>query len=446
MEAAVIQYITDHKMINAGDRIGVAVSGGEDSMALLTLLNNLSQELDFEVLAIHVNHNIRKSANRDVRFVKKYCDENQIAFVKYTVNAPEYSTANKVGLEVAARELRYQCFEAAVKKHKLNKVALAHHLHDQAETVLMHLFRGCSLEGASGMAPVRGVYIRPFLETKKSDIIAYNYRNSIPHVEDETNDDNVYRRNYIRNVLLPEITREWRGAAENLAAFSRIAARDNKFILDQCDMNGIVREGNVVRIPLSRFFLPSSIVTRVLYHALGLLDMRIDIEIKHINAIIALSVDGLNGEKISLPHNGYAIKEYEYISLVRNENRPQFKEYSFRVGKTLVEGFGTISITKTISYKLAIQRGLCVIDADKLPRKAKWRFRLDGDMFEKIGGGTKKLNAYMTDKKIPARLRPTTPVLALDHEVFVVGGVAISEKVKTDRDTIDAYVLEFIRQ
>jgi tRNA(Ile)-lysidine synthase len=247
-------------------------------------------------------------------------------------------------------------------------------------------------------------------------------------------------------VLLPEITREWRGAAENLASFGKIAARDNKFITSQCDMNGIVRDGNVVRIPLSRFYLPDAIVTRLIYHGLGLLDLRIDIEIKHINAIMQLSADGLNGEKVSLPHNAYAVKEYEYISLVRSENRPQFKEYSFRVGKTLIEGFGTISVTKTISYKLALQRGLFVIDADKLPRKAKWRFRLDGDMFEKIGGGTKKLNSYLTDKKIPARLRPTIPVLALDHEVYVVGGVDISEKVKTDRDTIDAYVIEFIRQ
>ena len=446
MDSSVIHYITDHKMIKAGDRVGVAVSGGEDSMALLTLLNHLAQQLDFSVLAIHVNHNIRKSANRDVRFVKKYCDDNGIEFVKYSVNAPEYSTTNKVGLEVAARELRYQCFETAVKKYKLDKVAMAHHLNDQAETVLMHLFRGCGLEGASGMAPVRGFYIRPFLETKKSDIIAYNYRNGIPHVEDETNEDNAYRRNYIRNVLLPEITREWRGAAENLASFGKIAARDNKYITNQCDMNGIVRDGNVVRIPLSRFYLPDAIVTRLIYHGLGLLGLRVDIEIKHINAIMQLSADGLNGEKVSLPHNAYAVKEYEYISLVRSETRPQFKEYSFRVGKTVVEGFGTISVTKTISYKLALQRGLFVIDADKLPRKAKWRFRLDGDMFEKIGGGTKKLNSYLTDKKIPARLRPTTPVLALDHEVYVVGGVDISEKVKTDRDTIDAYVLEFIRQ
>lgn len=446
METQVIQFINEHKMINTGDRVGVAVSGGEDSMALLTLLHDLAEKTRFHIVAVHVNHGIRKTANSDARFVKKYCDDHLIEFVKYTVDAPEYSRANKVSMETAARELRYQCFEAAIKKYKLNKLAIAHHLNDQAETVLMHLFRGCGLEGASGMAPVRGAYIRPFLEIKKSDIIAYNYRNSIPHVTDDTNEDNGFRRNYIRNMLMPEITKEWRGAAENLASFAKIAARDSQFITEQCDMNGIVRDGNVVRIPLNRFYMPDSIITRMIYHGLELLDLRADVEIKHINAIMTLSADGLNGEKVSLPHNAYAVKEYEYISLVRREVRPEYKEYTFKVGKTAIEGFGTVTVTKTISYKLAIQRGLCVIDAKKLPKKAKWRFRLDGDMFEKIGGGTKKLNAYFTDKKVPARLRPTTPVLALDHEVYVVGGVAISEKVKTDRDTIDAYVLEFTRQ
>ncbi len=446
MEEQVIQYIKENKMIATGDRVGVAVSGGEDSMALLHLLHSLAEKVHFQVVAVHVNHNIRRTANSDARFVKQYCDENLIEFAKYSVDVPEYSTANKVSLETAARILRYECFEAAIKKYKLTKFAIAHHLNDQAETVLMHLFRGCGLDGASGMAPVRGVYIRPLLETKKSDIIAYNYRNSIPHVTDDTNEDNSFRRNYVRNMIMPLITKEWRTAPENLAAFAKIAARDSSFITNQCDMNGIVKEGNVVRIPLNRFYLPDSIITRMIYHGLELLGIRADVEIKHINAIMALSADGLNGEKVSLPHNTYAVKEYEYISLVRRESRPEFKEYSFKVGKTLVEGFGTITVTKTISYKLAIQRGLWVIDADKLPKKAKWRFRLDGDMFEKLGGGTKKLNSFFTDKKVPARLRPTTPVLALEHDVYVVGGVAISEKVKTDRDTIDAYVLEFTRQ
>ncbi len=446
MEQQVIDFINEHQMIHEGDRVGVAVSGGEDSMALLTFLHKLAAKVHFQVVAVHINHNIRHTANSDARFVKQYCDEHLIEFVKYSVDVPGYSATNKVSIETAARVMRYECFDAAIKKYKLTKMAIAHHLNDQAETVLMHLFRGCGLDGASGMMPVRGVYIRPFLETKKSDIIAYNYRNNIPHVTDDTNEDNSFRRNYVRNMIMPLITKEWRAAPENLAAFAKIAARDSKFIANQCDMNGIVKEGNVVRIPLNRFYMPDSIITRVIYYGLELLGLRADVEIKHVNAIMTLSADGLNGEKVSLPHNAYAVKEYEYISLVRREARPEYKEYSFKVGKTAIEGFGTVTVTKTISYKLAIQRGLCVIDASKLPKKAKWRFRLDGDMFEKIGGGTKKLNSFFTDKKVPARLRPTTPVLALEHEVYVVGDVAISEKVKTDRDTIDAYVLEFTRQ
>ena len=183
MEAQVIQFINDHKMINTGDRVGVAVSGGEDSMALLTLLHDLAEKVHFQVVAVHVNHNIRRTANSDAKFVKQYCDEHFIEFVKYSVNVPEYSAANKVSMETAARILRYECFDAAIKKYKLNKLAIAHHLNDQAETVLMHLFRGCGLDGASGMAPVRGAYIRPFLETKKSDIIAYNYRNNIRYFQ-----------------------------------------------------------------------------------------------------------------------------------------------------------------------------------------------------------------------------------------------------------------------
>ncbi len=446
MESSVIKFMTEYKMLIDGDHVGIGVSGGPDSMALLSFFHELAQKTNLTILAVHVNHNIRKTANQDLKFVKKFCDDHKIPFVKYSVDVPQYSTTNKIGLEEAARELRYQCFEQAIKKYKLTKFALGHHQGDQAETILMHLFRGCGLDGASGMLPVRGIYIRPLLDTKKSDIIAYNYRNGIPSIQDDSNENNDFRRNYIRNVLMPEITKEWRGAAENIVAFGKICARDSKFIADQCDMNGILRDGNVARIPLNRFYLPDPIITRMIYYALDLLGLKSNVEIKHVRAIIDLSVDGLNGEKVSLPHNAYAVKEYEYISLVKKETRPELKEYSFKVGKTAIEGFGTVTVTKTLSYKLAIQRGLLVIDADKLPKKAKWRFRLDGDRFEKLGGGTKKLNAYFTDKKVPARLRPTTPVLALDGEVYVVGGVAIGEKVKTDRDTVDAYVLEFTRE
>ena len=117
MEEQVIQFINEHKMIVPGDRVGVAVSGGEDSMALLNILHNLAEKVHFEVVAVHINHNIRRNANADAKFVKQYCDEHLIEFVKYSVDVPEYSAANKVSIETAARILRYECFENAVKKH-----------------------------------------------------------------------------------------------------------------------------------------------------------------------------------------------------------------------------------------------------------------------------------------------------------------------------------------
>ncbi len=446
METEVIKYMTDNQMLMQGDRVGVAVSGGEDSMALLSFLKNLSNEISIMILAIHVNHNIRPTAKKDLKFVKDYCKENHIEFVSYNVNAPVYSKEHKMGIEQAARELRYQSFNTAIKKYKLTKLAIAHHLNDQAETILMHLFRGCGLEGASGMMPITdGIFIRPLLNTKKADIIAYNYHNGVPHVEDETNDENKYSRNYLRNVIMPEITKEWRNASENIVNFAKLVARDNEYISSHIDMDGIIREGNVCRIPLNRFAFDESVCSRLVYHCFGLLNIRFNMEAKHINAIIQLSRDGLNGEKVDLPNNSYAVKEYEYITLVKKEKKANEKIYSFKVGKTVVDGYGLITVTKTISHKLALQRGLFVIDADKLPKKTVWRFKRDGDMFTKFGGGTKKLNSFLTDKKVPARLRHTLPVLALGKEIFVVGGVEISENVKTDRDTIDAYVIEFTK-
>ena len=445
-ESEVIKYITDNKMLSAGDRVGIAVSGGSDSMALLHFLKGLSSEIGIHVLAVTVNHNLRKTSRKDVMFVKQYCADNKIECIVMNADVPAFAAKNKMGLEQAARILRYQCFETAVNKHKLTKFAVAHHMNDQAETILLHIFRGCGLKGASGMSPVNGIYIRPFLNVKKADLIAYNYRNSTPNVIDETNDDNRYSRNFVRNVILPKVKEEWRNVEDNIVNFGKIVSRDNAFINSHADTHGIMRDANAVRIPLNRFAFPTPVVSRLVLQALTMLGIKRNIEAKHVDAIISLSIDGLNGERVDLPNNSYAVKEYEYITIVKREKRVEEKTYPFKIGKTVVEGFGTITVTKTISHKLAIERGLLVADAAKLPKKARWRFKADGDMFTKFGGGTKKVNSYLTDKKIPARLRPTIPVLAEGSTVFVVGGVGISESVKTDRDTIDAYVLEFTRQ
>jgi tRNA(Ile)-lysidine synthase len=444
-ETNIIEYMTDNKMLGAGDKIGVAVSGGADSMALLHFMHELSDQIGTGILALHINHGIRKNARKDAGFVRKYCADNGIQCAVYNVNVPEYCRQNKLGVEQGARILRYQCFETAVKKYKLTKIALAHHLDDQAETILLHLFRGCGLEGAGGMKPVSGVYIRPFLNVKKTDLIAYNYRNGTPNITDESNDDNKYARNFIRNTVMPTIQQEWRNVAENIVDFGKIANTDNEYIKSQADTSGVFLTGNTVRIPINRFVWADPVVTRLILKCLEMLDAKKDIEGKHLNAITELGRTGINGEKIDIPNGCYAVREYEYITIVKKEKKPEEKTYSFKIGKTAVEGFGAIMITKTISFKIALDRGLFVIDADKLPRRAKWRFKHDGDQFTKFGGGTKNLGAFFTDKKIPTRLRGVIPVLADGSEIFVVGGLEISDKVKVDRETTEAFVIEFVK-
>jgi tRNA(Ile)-lysidine synthase len=445
-ENEVITYMTQQNMLTNSDRIGVAVSGGADSMALLRFMNELSKMVDISIVAVHVNHGLRKAARKDAAFVRQYCADNKIECVTYNVNVNEYIAKEKVSLEQGARILRYQCFETAAKKYKLTKFALAHHLNDQAETILLHIFRGCGLEGVSGMSPINGIYIRPFLNVKKTDLIAYNYRNGTPNIEDESNDDNKFSRNFIRNVVMPELKKEWRNVEDNIVSFGKIAQTDNKYINELADTNGIIKEYNTVRIPLNRFAFPLPIVSRLIFKCCDMLNIRQNIEMKHIQSIIDTGVNGLNGEKCDLPNNSYAVREYEYMTIVKREKKNEEHSYPFKIGKTVIASYGTVLVTKTLSYKLARDRGLLVVDAEKLPKKARWRFKADGDQFTKFGGGTKSLSAFLVDKKVPARLRSTLPVLALGSDILIVGGIEISEKIKCDRETTDAFVCEFTKE
>ena len=182
------RLIIENNLIKEGEVIGVGVSGGKDSMALLHYLNNLSRELDFEVVAITIDHGIRENGASDALFVMDYCRKNRIRAYKFRIDSYAISKEKSISLESAAREGRFGVFETMLNKNIVDKIALAHHLSDQAETVLMHLLRGSGITGLKGMSLVRdGVYIRPMLETNEKAIWQYICENDIPIVEDETN-------------------------------------------------------------------------------------------------------------------------------------------------------------------------------------------------------------------------------------------------------------------
>ena len=442
----VIDFIVDNNLIAKKDKIGVAVSGGVDSMSLLHFLHELGGKTGFEVVALHVDHKIRKSSKNDAKLVGDFCAKNEIPYQCFRVDVPAYAAQTKIGLEQAGRIQRYQCFEKAIKKYDLTKIALGHHAGDQAETILLHIFRGSGAGGATGMDARRGIYIRPFLESEKKDLISYAFRNGIKYIYDETNDDNSLARNFLRNQVIPSLQNEWRNVEKNIADFGKLCRADNEYLNSLIDTNSLVIEPDVVKIPINLFAYPEPIMGRIVLYAFERLGERENIEKKHVTLLATLA-QMQNGAKVDLPNGLYAAKEYEFISIVRrNTGTAQNQVFPFKKGKTAIPEFGTIIVDKSVFHRQLLAKGLLLIDVDKLPRKAKWRFRKDGDMFTKFGGGTKQLSAYLIDKKVPVRQRAKVPVLALGNEIYAVAGHDISDKVKADDKTTEVYMLEFTKE
>ncbi len=426
----ILDFIKEHKLVKRGDVVGVGVSGGVDSMCLLHYLNSVKEQLDIEVVGIHINHGIREESFDEAKFVLEKCKEMGVRVYKFTIDSNKIAKEKKLSLETAAREGRYGVFDALVKKDIVDKIALAHHMSDQAETILMHLFRGAGVKGAKGMEPIRdGIYIRPMLNVSKKEILEYASMNNIEYVEDNSNNDNTYNRNYMRNVVMKDILKRWPNAIEAINSFSRTVCEDDDYIDSNLDLNSLIVDNKVVQLPCSVFKLHSAIYSRLVFKAFSLINVKKDIERKHIEMIKDLALNLENGKKIKLPLDVTVRKEYGFLTF---ENvyveKPTLKKpnkcFSFDV-----ENFGTVTIKRVKTDNLT--DGL-YFDYRKVPKDAYWRFREDGDVFEKFGGGTKKLKSIFIDKKIPVRKRDYIPVLASGNEVYVIAGVAISDKVKVE--------------
>ena len=203
------RYIEANQLIRPGDGVVVGLSGGPDSVFLLYALHTLQARMGFTLRAVHVHHGIRGAeADRDEAFSEKLCAKLDIPFQAVHVAAPAYAAQHGLSLEEAARILRYEALEAA--RQQLTQapaawIAVAHHLDDQAETVLHNLVRGAGLRGLAGMENRRNHVIRPLLSIKREDILKWLKQYDIPYVTDSTNADPHYTRNRIRSTVLPEL-------------------------------------------------------------------------------------------------------------------------------------------------------------------------------------------------------------------------------------------------
>ena len=418
-------HVCLEKFIAPEQTIAVAVSGGSDSVALLHYMLSQSKKYSFKVIALNVEHGIRGSASiGDSLFVKNLCEKWGVELLSYTVNCPNYAKKEKLTLEEGARKLRYECFYDAINNGKCDKVATAHHMRDNAESVLFNLFRGTSLSGVSGITPeYNNKIIRPFLTISKQEIDEYIAKNGLEYVTDQTNFDNDYARNYIRQNVLPEIRKVFPEFEKSIWRFSTIAREQNEY-LDKLAKEKLIIKDDAVKIALP---VDKVILSKASIFALKELGVKKDWTKSHIDAIEQLQ-SSLPGTKIDLLDGVIAIREYNEIVLYRQKELCE-KVIPFTLGKLELNGYA-LEIKK-VAYPDNLKDGFYA-DLNKIPTSAVIRFRRDGDLFTKFGGGTKPLAEYLTDVKIPLRMRDFIPVIADGNDVLAIIGVAISQKIKVD--------------
>ena len=407
-------------------RVALALSGGRDSMALAYAF--MAQGTPF--FAVNFDHGIRgaKSAE-DSRFVKQWCDDNGIECVLISFDTPAYAKEKGLTIEQGARELRYFHFDKLINEGKCDYVALAHHNDDQAETILMRILRGTGIRGLKGMSEVSGHYIRPLISYTREDIDAYISKNSIPYVEDETNSDDTYTRNFIRKEL-KELKKRFPTLGEAIARLSRSATEVDEYLL--CQVGDVEDENGEYKLAIDELDTPAIVKRKILliFEKLG---VRQDIEERHYPLIFELA-GAKNGKRLDLPHGVVAHKDGEHIVFTSLSSPDNLGEIPFK-GET-IKGIIIVEPTDTLERK----DGELIIDLDKVPKQAVLRNPRAKDKIRKFGGGSKSLGDFLTDKKVPLRKRKDLIVLASapdgyknSNEILFVLGVEISADLKVEK-------------
>ena len=236
LEEKVRKTIREYNLIEKNDSIVVGVSGGPDSMTLLSILLKLKEEFNLKIYVAHVNHMLRENAIKDEEYVKEFCEKNNIEIFIKKANISEIAQKEKIGLEEAGRNVRYNFFEEVLKKTESNKIAIAHNLNDKVETIIMNTLRGSGVSGLKGIEAKRKKYIRPLIEIERYEIEKYCIENKINPRHDESNDDNTYTRNKIRNIVIPYIKNEFNpNIIKTLNRLSEIIKEEDEYVQSETE-------------------------------------------------------------------------------------------------------------------------------------------------------------------------------------------------------------------
>ena len=231
LKEKVLETIEKNNLIENGDSLVLGVSGGPDSISMLDILRKLQENIKFKINVAHINHGLRENAKIDEEYVEKYCEKYNIPFYVLHADVRKIAEETKRGLEETGRDVRYKFYDEVLEKTDSNKIAIAHNANDYVETIIMNVLRGSGPNGLKGIEMIQGKYIRPLLTSKREEIEEYCKEEKLNPRHDESNDENEYTRNKIRNIVIPYIEKEFNpNIIETLTRLSEIVKEEQEYL------------------------------------------------------------------------------------------------------------------------------------------------------------------------------------------------------------------------
>ena len=427
----------ENQLVKKGDHIIAGISGGADSVCLLAVLCERKQRWNLTVTAVHVNHSIRKeTAKRDADFVEQLCRRWDVACRVETVDVPAYAKREGCSVEEAGRIARYASFERIRKACGGDKIAVAHHMDDDAETILFQLIRGSGLRGLGGMEQKRGVIIRPLLSFTRKQIEAWLREKNLSYVTDETNLSQDYTRNKIRLTVLPYLEAQISDKArEHIVNCGKLCLEADDYLTQEAqkwlEREGRKQEDGALELPTKAFgrlhpAVKKYVIRETMKRTAGKTK---DITHAHIAGILRL-FDLPVGKQLSLPDERYAHKTYDGVKIGVKKGKTDGPEVKIGECRMILTDFPYKK-----NEKIPENTYTKWFDYDTIKHAVSLRSRMPGDRIGVAKGQSKKLKEYMIDQKIPRDWREKIPLVADGNRILWVVGYRMAEDYKVTEHT-----------
>ena len=437
MVTKVQEYIVHHKLFTKQSKVLVGLSGGPDSMVLIHLL----MQLGYNCIAAHCNFHLRgKDSDKDAAFVSKWCNENNIPLFTINFDTEEYAATNKISIEMAARELRYNWFEKLRLEQNADVVGIAHHQDDSVETILINLIRGTGIKGLTGIPIVNKHIVRPLLQVSRRQIMEYLSSNKVPYVIDHTNEEEMYTRNIIRLKVLPTLKKL------NPSVKNSIITTSNNLKEAEKIYNGYINQAieevlnnNLIDIAkLKETYSPQSVLFEIL-SPIGFTSSVIE--------DISNNLDSIPGKMYHA--DGFRLlkdRDYLIISDIElGELQNKDKEYLIYADSTDKNLPFSLTVHKeeyTPEFEIKRNKAILHCDIDKLAFPLTLRRWKEGDWFVPFGmKGKKKLSDFFSDNKFSIFQKEETWVLLSDNDVVWIVNHRADNRFRITEATNTVYTL-----